>query len=450
MPRFHQLIPPHGTTLTNLIVPENEKLALKLRCAHLPSLTLSRAAANDFELLASGAYSPLRGYLNRRDYECVIDRKHLADGTLWPSPIVLSAPGTGVGQELALRDSGNHLLGSIRVDEVYSEGLISGPLQVFQLPRHFDFPQLRRMPAQVRSLLATMEHPDVVAQEDLQDGAQLDGYSRLIQPAAGWSRLDDFDHFDKLRRLSVTVAERYSREQALFSICALNLESDPILRALVQRNYGANYVLTRDETEFELLNGYRAETGVTPLLGNAPVEPAATKGFCLWITGLPSAGKTTISEILAVLLMERGRRVTLLDGDVVRSNLSKGLGFSRSDRETNILRIGFVATEIVRHDGVAICAAVSPYRASRQAVRGMAGTATFIEIFVDTPQAICEQRDVKGLYAKARAGNLPGFTGIDDPYEAPLAPEVHLHAASGTPESNALRVIEFLESRGLL
>ena len=152
--------------------------------------------------------------------------------------------------------------------------------------------------------------------------------------------------------------------------------------------------------------------------------PLDQQGFCLWFTGLSGAGKSTIAEILAILLMEHGRQVTLLDGDVVRTHLSKGLGFSKEDRDTNILRIGFVAAEIVRHHGVVICAAGSPYRAARNECRAMVGANHFVEIFVDTPLEVCEQRDIKGMYSKARRGELKGFTGIDDPYEEPLNPEI--------------------------
>jgi sulfate adenylyltransferase len=151
-----------------------------------------------------------------------------------------------------------------------------------------------------------------------------------------------------------------------------------------------------------------------------------------------------------VLLMERGRRVTLLDGDVVRTHLSKGLGFSREDRDANILRIGFVAAEVVRHGGAVVCAAVSPYRAARQRVREMIGAAAFIETFVDTPLDVCEQRDTKGLYARARRGELKQFTGIDDPYEAPLDPALRLTTSDCVPDENGRRIIEHLVKLGFL
>ena len=149
-----------------------------------------------------------------------------------------------------------------------------------------------------------------------------------------------------------------------------------------------------------------------------------------------------------MLLLECGRQVTLLDGDVVRTHLSKGLGFSREDRDTNIRRIGFVAAEIVRHGGLALCAAVSPYRATRDECRAMVGADRFVEVFVDTPLDVCEARDTKGMYAQARRGAIKHFTGIDDPYEAPRGAELTIRTTRATPEENAATIVELLRGRG--
>ena len=178
--------------------------------------------------------------------------------------------------------------------------------------------------------------------------------------------------------------------------------------------------------------------------------PRHKQGVCMWFTGLSGSGKSTTAEVLTSLLLERGRQVTLLDGDVVRTHLSKGLGFSPEDRDTNILRIGFVASEIARHGGTVICAAISPYRATRNEVRKMVGGEHFVEVFVDTPIEVCEQRDVKGLYARARRGQITGFTGVDDPYEEPVDPEITLDTVENDPTMNAHRIIAFLEARGFL
>ncbi|MGB7068629.1 MAG: bifunctional sulfate adenylyltransferase/adenylylsulfate kinase [Pyrinomonadaceae bacterium] len=178
--------------------------------------------------------------------------------------------------------------------------------------------------------------------------------------------------------------------------------------------------------------------------------PRHRQGVCLWFTGLSGAGKSTTAEIVATLLLEEGRRSTLLDGDVVRTHLSKGLGFSKEDRDINVNRIGFVASEIVRHGGIAICAAISPYRRSRNQVRQMFKVGHYIEIFVDTPLEVCELRDAKGMYAKARRSEIKDFTGIDDVYEVPEFAEITLDTIGRTARENARFIIEYLRSIGFV
>ncbi|MBN2002178.1 MAG: bifunctional sulfate adenylyltransferase/adenylylsulfate kinase [Anaerolineae bacterium] len=178
--------------------------------------------------------------------------------------------------------------------------------------------------------------------------------------------------------------------------------------------------------------------------------PRHKQGVCIWFTGLSGAGKSTIAQALTAMLLEHGRQVTVLDGDVVRTHLSKGLGFSKEDRDTNILRIGFVAGEIVRHHGTAVCAAISPYRSTRNEARKMVGEEHFVEVFVDTPIEVCEKRDVKGMYARARRGEIKGFTGIDDPYEAPQNPEVVIKTVECSPEDAAQQIVLYLAARGFL
>jgi sulfate adenylyltransferase len=178
--------------------------------------------------------------------------------------------------------------------------------------------------------------------------------------------------------------------------------------------------------------------------------PRSQQGFCLWFTGLSGAGKSTTSEILTILLLEYGRQVTVLDGDVIRTHLSKGLGFSKEDREINVRRIGYVASEVVRHGGGVVCAAISPYRATRNECRTMIGKDRFIEIFVDTPLAVCEERDPKGMYHLAREGKIKGFTGIDDPYEEPFSPEIVLDTVTYSAEENAERILAYLIAQGFI
>ena len=174
------------------------------------------------------------------------------------------------------------------------------------------------------------------------------------------------------------------------------------------------------------------------------------QGICIWLTGLHNAGKSTTAAILTTLLQEYGRQVTLLDGDVVRTHFSEGLGYSKEDRDDHVRRIGYVASEIVRHGGIAVCAAVSPYRATRNDVRGMIDHEHYIEVFVDTPLDVCESRDTKGLYAKARRGEIVGFTGIDDPYEVPQHPEIQIDTVDYSAEENARYIVQKLADKGFV
>jgi adenylylsulfate kinase len=172
------------------------------------------------------------------------------------------------------------------------------------------------------------------------------------------------------------------------------------------------------------------------------------RGFTLWFTGLSGAGKTTIAEIVEHELRERERRVEVLDGDIVRTNLSKGLGFGRDDRNVNVLRIGFVAHLLTRNGVAVIVSAISPYKEARDQVRRR--IVDFVEVFVDAPLEVCAERDVKGLYQKAFAGEIPQFTGVSDPYEPPAAPDLTLKTDEEEPQESARKVIEKLEFFGYL
>jgi adenylyl-sulfate kinase len=179
-------------------------------------------------------------------------------------------------------------------------------------------------------------------------------------------------------------------------------------------------------------------------MGPGTVQQA---GCCVWFTGLSGAGKSTIAEIVIEELRARGRRVELLDGDEIREHLSKGLSFSKEDRDTNIRRIGYVASLLARNGVIAVTAAISPYRSVRDEVRGW--ISNFVEVHVATSIEDCEARDVKGLYAQARAGAIPEFTGVSDPYEPPLDPEIRIETAGKTPAESAAEVVSWLERHDL-
>ncbi len=171
------------------------------------------------------------------------------------------------------------------------------------------------------------------------------------------------------------------------------------------------------------------------------------QGVTLWFTGLSGAGKTTISQAVAEILLSQGRNLEMLDGDVVRQNLTKDLGFSKLDRDENVRRIGFVAHLLTRNGVIVLVSAISPYRAVREEIRQKIGN--FIEVYVNAPLAVCEARDVKGLYKRARSGDIKGFTGIDDPYEPPLNPDIECRTDRETLSESVAKILRKLEELGI-
>jgi sulfate adenylyltransferase len=563
------LIAPCGGRLVDLTVPAEERDALRAHAAALPSIQLSERALCDLELLANGGFSPLDRFMSRADYERSVAEMRLADGRLFPIPVTLPVDADApirLDAEIALRDARNELLAVITVEEIYpwdrdqlahevfgtrdprhplvaemgrwGPQHISGRLRVLNLPRHYDFVDLRLTPAQTRARLAQFGRANVVAfqtrnplhrvHEELTQRAirEVDG-ALLLHPVVGLTRPGDVDHYTRVRTYKALVSGHYPADRVLLALLPLAMRlagpREALWHALIRRNYGANHLIVgRDHASpgvdstgqpfygpydaQELVERFSAELGVRMIPFRefvylptedryeeisqiAPGTPTASisgtqvrddylnqgetlptwftrpevasiladaypprhrQGVCVWFTGLSGAGKSTTAELLALLLLEHGRRATLLDGDVVRTHLSKGLGFSKEDRDTNIRRIGFVASEIVHHGGIAICAAISPYRATREDVRRMVGADQFVEVFVDTPLEVCEQRDSKGMYARARRGEITGFTGIDDAYEPPIAPEIRLDTVTSSAEDNARRIIAELRRRGFL
>jgi sulfate adenylyltransferase len=557
-----ELVSPYKGKLINLLVSGQEREELLRDATHLPSVQLSSRSLCDIELMATGALSPLDRFMGEADYKRVLQEMRLTDGNLFPIPITLPVSGSPeyLGKAIALRSPNNDLIAVMVVEEVFAWNLnieaqqvfgtmddrhplvaemgswakfyISGPLRVVNLPKHYDFPQLRRTPAEVRHSLQTLGYTNVVAfqtrnpihrahEELTKRAADRIGGALLIHPVVGLTKPGDVDHYTRVRAYKVLVERYYDRNRTLLSLLPLAMRMggprEAIWHAIIRRNFGANhFIVGRDHAgpgndskdrpfygpydAQELLLKHEDEIGVKAIpfnelvylpdedryeessrvpkgarvasisgtqvrvdfLGNGKKlppwftrpeiaailsevsPPRHQRGFCLWFTGLSGAGKSTIADILAVLLMQYGRQVTLLDGDVVRTHLSKGLGFSKEDRDVNIRRIGFVASEVVRHDGVAICAAVSPYRATRNECRSMVGEERFVEIFVNTPLEVCEERDTKGMYAKARRGEIKGFTGVDDPYEEPASPEIRLSTTDCSAEDNANKIIRYL------
>ena len=567
-----KLIAPYGGRLVNLVATGAERDEVLGRAPGLPSIKISMRNLCDLELLATGAFSPLDRFMGKADYERVLHEMRLSDGVLFPLPITLTADPKElptVGQDLVLRNANNDVMAVMTLDEVYhwdaaTEGAlaygstdakhpmvsemarwnpvcISGPIKVINLPKYFDFVELRRTPVQVRTLLEAMGHENVVAfqtrnplhrihEELTKRAAAQVGGSLLIHPVVGMTKPGDVDHYTRVRIYKALVDNYYDKNATLLSLLPLAMRlagpREVLLHAIIRRNHGANHFIVgrdhagpgKDSTgkpfygpydAQQQMQKYEHEIGVKMVpfeeLVYLPDEdryvegrdvpagartlnisgtqvrddylakgqllpewftrpetaeilremypPREKQGFCIWFTGLSGSGKSATTQILTSLLLERGREIAILDGDVVRTHLSKGLGFSKEDRDTNILRIGFVAGEIVHAGGAVICAAISPYRAARNEARKMVGD-NFIMAYMDTPVEVCEQRDSKGLYIKARQalaqGHPMGFTGVDDPYEPPVDPEITLKGYGISPEENARKIVEYLQGQGFL
>ncbi|HEX5235068.1 MAG TPA: adenylyl-sulfate kinase [Silvibacterium sp.] len=489
MSRAESPAPPYRGSLVNLLAQESDRGALVAEAATLPAIQISAESAAWLRMLATGALSPVDRFLNRADCESVSNSLRLADGALFPWPLTLpvrSDAGLREGARVALRDSRNNLLAVLAIEELFEFAnagqplhfAVSGPLQVLTLPQALLMPQLHRSPAEVRRILGQANCKWVIEADhwDFNDTqfmvamtkiAEENDATLLLNLIAAEERVDDFDLYMKLRACERS-ADAFGKQAVLNVVDLPDLPRGArrlLLNAIVHKNYGANAYICdladADSNSYDIsettLRSYLAEIGIEPV-SLKPSQPAASprpaamrrppsSGFCIWLTGLPGAGKSTLAERLTIRLMERGRMVTLLDGDVVRTHLSRGLSFSREDRDTNVQRIGFVAAEIVRHGGVVICAAVSPYRSAREKVRRMMPPGAFVEVFVDTPANICEQRDVKGFYARARSGQLKSFTGVDDPYEKPENPEVRVSASEETPEQSERQVLDYFLQR---
>ena len=566
------LVSPYGGNLVNLVVDATEREELLNRASELSSIKITMRNLCDLELIATGGFSPLTTFMGKADYERVLHEMRLTDGTLWPLPITLTADPKElptVGEEVVLRNANNDVVAIMRLDEVYhwdpeteaalaygstdprhpmvsemerwGKVCISGPIKVVNLPKYYDFVELRRTPAQVREMLEEMGNDNVVAfqtrnplhriHEELtkRAAAQVKG-SLLIHPTVGMTKPGDVDHYTRVRIYKALVENYYDKNSTMLSLLPLAMRmagpKEVLLHAIIRRNHGANHFVVgrdhagpgKDSTGKPFYGPYDAQENMKKYADELCVKmipfeelfylpdedryvegkdipagartlnisgtqvreeylakgkllpewftrpetaeilremypPRHKQGFCIWFTGLSGSGKSATTQVLTSLLLERGREIAILDGDVVRTHLSRGLGFSKEDRDTNILRIGFVAGEIVSAGGAVICAAISPYRSTRNEARKLIGD-NFITVYMDTPVEVCEERDVKGLYAQARQavedGKPMGFTGVDDPYEPPIDPEITLKGYGATPEENARIIIKYLEDQGYL
>jgi sulfate adenylyltransferase len=567
------LIPAHGGELVQLIASAERSAELKGHSREWLSWDLSGRQVCDVELLLSGGFSPLHGFMNRADYEGVCHDMRLSSGVIWPMPITLDVteefakklqPGSS---KVALRDPEGVMIAVLHVEDVWQPDrqaeakavfgstsnahpgvdylvnrgnawYVGGKLEGLQAPTHYDFKALRLTPAELRTEFARLGWRRVVAFQTRNPmhrahveltfrAAKTVEANLLIHPSVGMTKPGDVDYFTRVRCYQLLLA-KYPPGTVKLSLLPLAMRMggprEAIWHALIRKNHGVtHFIVGRDHAgpgkdtngkpfygpyeAQELFKKHEKDIGVTMVPFSMMVylenqdtyvpdnevpqgarvlnisgtelrdrlnegrdipgwftypevvrelrrsfPPRHKQGVTIFFTGLSGSGKSTIANVLLTKFLETGGRpVTILDGDLVRKHLSSELGFSKEHRDINIRRIGYVASEITKNGGIAICAPIAPYDLTRKHVRQMIEPyGGFILVHVSTPIETCEERDRKGLYAKARAGIVKEFTGISDPYEVPVDAEVVINTAELTAEEAAQEIILHLEREGFI
>ena len=563
---------PHGGVLKDLYLDAPGAAQARARAREVESWDLSVRQLCDLELLLSGAFSPLEGFLDAQAYAGVLHGMRLPGGLLWPIPVTLDvteafAARLDRGATIALHDPEGLLVAMLEVRDVWRPEkteearavygsdddshpgvahllhrthpvYVGGRVRGVEPPLHYDHRALRDSPAELRERFRKLGWQRVVAFQTRNPlhRAHLELTFRaarecqanlLLHPVVGPTRPGDVDRFTRVRCYE-HVLRRYPEQTTALSLLNLAMRMagprEALWHALIRKNHGCtHFIVGRDHASpgadrrgrpfygpydaQALMVEHEAELGiemapfqevvyVASRARHCPVDeleegdrtlslsgselrqrlqagldipdwftfpevahelrrtfpPRHRQGFSVLFTGLSGAGKSTIANALVAMLREHGdRKVTLLDGDVVRKRLSSELGFSREHRDLNVRRIGFVATEITRNGGIAVCAPIAPYAALRREVREMIeAVGGFVEVYVSTPLEVCEARDRKGLYAKARAGLIRSFTGVDDPYEPPENPDVEIDTGDLGPDLAAHRIFLKLESLGFI
>ncbi len=567
------LIAPHGGELAELLVNPDRTNELKGHSREWPSWDLTARQICDLELLMSGGFSPLRGFMTRSDYDGVCHNMRLSSGVLWPMPITLDVteefaktlkPGSS---KVALRDPEGVMLAVLHVEEVWQPDrkaeaqavfsttstahpgvdylltkshpwYVGGRIEGVQPASHYDFKALRLTPAELRAEFARLGWRRVVAFQTrnpmhrahveltFRAAKQVEA-NLLLHPSVGMTKPGDVDYFTRVRCYQLLLS-KYPHGTVKLAMLPLAMRMggprEAIWHGIIRKNHGCtHFIVGRDHAgpgnntdgkpfygpydAQTLFKQHEAEIGVTMVPFSMMVylenqdryvpdnevpkdarvlnisgtelrqrlnegreipawftypevvhelrrsyPPRHKQGLTIFFTGLSGSGKSTIANVLLTKFLEvGGRPVTILDGDLVRKHLSSELGFSKEHRDINIRRIGYVASEITKNGGIAICAPIAPYDATRRHVRQLIEPfGGFILVHVATTVDVCEQRDRKGLYAKARAGILKEFTGISDPYEVPKDAEVVIDTAELTSEEAAQGIILHLEREGFI
>ena len=552
---------------------ENVK-SLKIEAANLISWDLTPRQLCDLELLMNGGFYPLNGFLNKTDYDGVVENMRLANGSLWPIPINLDvtasfAKSLNNGQRIALRDQEGVIIAILEIADIYEPNknkeaehvygtndishpsvnylynkagdiYLGGKITGIQPVVHYDFRAIRDTPNELRSFFQKVGWDRIVAfqtrnplhraHQELTFKAAKDAQANLlIHPVVGMGKPGDIDHFTRVRCYEAVI-DQYPAATTSMSLLNLAMRMggprEALWHGLIRKNHGCTHLIigrdhagpgldsngesfygpydaqklfkehedeigikmidfkhmvyVQERAQYEPFEEIKDKETVT-ILNISGTElrrrlsegldipewfsfpsvvkelrkskpPRSKQGFTVLFTGFSGSGKSTIANALMIKLMEMGGRpVTLLDGDVVRKNLSSELGFSKEHRDLNIRRIGYVASEITKNGGIAICAPIAPYAVTRAAIReDIEAFGAFIEIHVATSIEECERRDRKGLYKLAREGKIKEFTGISDPYDVPQSPELRLETENVDVDNCAHQVLLKLESMGLI
>ncbi len=564
-------IRPYQGSLINGVVASAEALLLQERLGTLPSWTLTPRQLCDVELLLNGGFSPLNGFLSQADYEHVVDQMRLADGTLWPMPIVLDvsqsfADKCALGQSIALHDAEGMLIALLKlsslwqpdkqreVEAVYATAdlnhpgvryiidqtgdvYLGGELMGIQLPHHYDFCAIRQTPQQIRDQFLQRGWQKVIAFQTRNPmhrahyaltlkASREHEANLLIHPSDG-AAPDDIQHYARVRCYQ-SLLSHYPSQTTQLSLLPLAMRMagprEALWHGIIRQNYGCTHMIVgrdhagptfgaeqksfyspyaaqelfalyqheielqmipmhemvyvAERAEYVPVNEVQPDQTVQKISGtelrrrfaeDLPIPdwfsfanvveqlrvafpPKHKQGFTVLLTGLPSAGKTTLAQALHWRLMEMGgRRVSVLDGDPMRKILSSELGFTHADREKHMLRMGYVAREITKHGGIAILALIAPLQQIRRKLRDIITPyGGFIEVYINTPQTVCEGRDRKGLYAKARQGLIENFTGVSSEYEIPALAEVVIDTSNEDPTVCIQQIILKLQHLGYL
>ena len=463
-----------------------------------PSHTLSADQAGTVLRLLDGVYTPVAGFMDAEQARRVVDAQ-THDGTWWPVPVTLNVPPAtaerlAAGGPLVLREAEGRAVAVMTEGRGWQDASgwhVSGDVVGLQAPPVYDLIDLRLSPTEVREEIdrrgwrsailvpadRLLHRADVAALAQL---AETHAAGLVIVAIARANVVADRERYARLRALRAAVTHLPPGRGLLVLDPRPDAEggAGSAIDVVLARAFGCARLVAWDGADDTVRAAVRRVGIALDEVTSAPAQPPGDgpaardawtfpevaaeldrqappswrRGVTVFFTGLSGSGKSTIANALRVRLLEDGRRtVTLLDGDLVRTHLSSELGFSREHRTLNVRRIAFVAAEITRHGGVAICAPIAPYAALRRDARALVeAVGVFLLVYVATPLDVCEARDVKGLYQRARAGSLPEFTGISDPYDVPEDADVTIDTSQATVAQAVDRLMDALEARGLL